>query len=86
MGDIIKFSKDMAEGSKDSEDLASIEIELTDEYKEKLFEASDFIKDLPLSHAENGKLVALLTNATNQAMKDAFLQGFELGIKVTKEV
>ena len=77
MGEIINFSKD-------SEELAGVEINITDEGKEKLFEVSDFITGLPLSHADNDKLVALLTNATNQVMKDAFLQGFRLGVDVTK--
>lgn len=77
MGEIINFSKD-------SEELAGVEIEITEEGKAKLIEASNFINGLPLGHADNDKLIALLTSTTNQVMKDAFLQGFRMGVDVIK--
>ena len=80
MGEIINFNKD-------SEELADLEVEIkiTEDGKAKLIEASNFINGLSLGRTDNDKLIALLTSTTNQVMKDAFLQGFELGIKVTKE-
>mgnify|MGYP003587204874 FL=1 len=80
MGEIINFNKD-------SEELADLEVEIkiTEDGKAKLIEASNFINGLSLGRTDNDKLIALLTSTTNQVMKDAFLQGFELGVKVTKE-
>jgi hypothetical protein len=83
MGEIINFNKDSKDLSSD--ELASVQMELREECKEKLLEVSNFINDLPLSHADNDKLVVMLTSITNQVMKDAFLQGFGLGVKVPKE-
>jgi hypothetical protein len=80
MGEIINFNKD-------SEELADLEVEIkiTEDGKAKLIEASNFINGLSLGRTDNDKLIALLSSTPNQVMKDAFLQGFELGVKVTKE-
>ena len=45
-------------------------------------EISEYIVSLPLTTEQNDKLVHILTEFQNQARKDAFTQGFELGIKV----
>lgn len=82
MGEIINFSKDS--NDLEANELASVQLELREEGKEKLLEASSFINGLPLSNTDNEKLVALLTDLTNQVMKDAFLEGFRLGMKATK--
>lgn len=81
MGEIINFNKDSEE--LPSDELATVQMELREEGKEKILEVSNFINELPLSHSDNDKLVSLLTNLTNQVMGDAFLQGFRLGMKAT---
>ena len=61
-------------------------MELREEGKEKILIVSNFINSLQLSHADNDKLVELLTETTNQVMKDAFLEGFRMGMNVVKEL
>lgn len=66
-------------------DEEGLEIIQSEEYLEKVKKVSDFIKDLPLSHADNDKLISLMLDQTEQGRTDAFLQGFDLGIKVMKD-
>lgn len=84
MGEIINFNKDSEELVND--DLESVQMELREEGKEKILIVSNFINSLQLSHADNDKLVELLTETTNQVMKDAFLEGFRMGMNVVKEL
>lgn len=84
MGEIINFNKDSEELVNG--DLESVQMELREEGKEKILIVSNFINSLQLSHADNDKLVELLTETTNQVMKDAFLEGFRMGMNVVKEL
>lgn len=62
-----------------------LEIIQSKEYLEKVKRVSDFINGLPLSHADNDKLISLMLDQNNQARQDAFLQGFDLGVKLMKD-
>ena len=66
-------------------DEEGLEIEQSEEYLEKVKRVSDFINGLPLSHADNDKLISLMLEQNNQARTDAFLQGFDLGVKLMKD-
>lgn len=66
-------------------DEEGLEIIQSEEYLEKVKRVSDFINGLPLSNADNDKLISLMLDQNNQARTDAFLQGFDLGVKVMKD-
>jgi hypothetical protein len=66
-------------------DEEGLEIIQSEEYLAKVKRVSDFINGLPLSHADNDKLISLMLDQNNQARTDAFLQGFDLGINVMKD-
>lgn len=70
MGDIINFP---------NLDNVFIEIERTKAFTQTANELSTFLKALPLSHAENDKLVELMVKHVKEAETGAFLQGFSMG-------
>lgn len=52
-------------------------LDRTPEFKQKAQEISDFIERLPLTKAENDRLVFLLVEQVQIAEHDAFFQGAE---------
>ena len=64
----------------------AIEIERTEEFKSVARELSVFIQALPLTHEDNDKLIALIIAQVQQAEKDAFEQGFSLGLKLGSDL
>jgi hypothetical protein len=56
-----------------------IEVERTPEFFEAAKELSDFIRGLPLSHADNDKLIELIIKNINLAETGAFMKGLEMG-------
>lgn len=64
----------------------SIRIDRTPEFNAVARKLSDFIKSLPLSTDQNDRLVWLMIDQVEQAERDAFKQGFLMGVKVMKEL
>ena len=73
MGNVVNFNK----GNK-----PDIEIENTDAFLTMALKLSNFIKDLPLTTTKNNELVRLVLDQVTQAKKDAFSQGYQLGLKL----
>ena len=49
-------------------------------------ELSDFIDSLPISREANNRLVELMTRQTIDAEHSGFLSGFEMGLKMQKQL
>lgn len=62
----------------------AIEIIKTEEYLKSANVVSDYIRNLPLNHEQNDTLVKLLVDHGDLGRKDAFLQGFDMGMKLMK--
>ena len=60
-------------------------IEHGPETLEVVKELSDFVANLPLSHADNDKLIHLMTDQLEVAEREQFLRGFDLGVRLTKD-
>ena len=73
MGNVVNFNK----GNK-----PGIEIENTDAFLTMALKLSNFIKDLSLTTTKNNELVWLVIDQVTQAKKDAFSQGYQLGLKL----
>ena len=73
MGNVVNFNK----GNK-----PDIEIENTDAFLTMALKLSNFIKDLSLTTTKNNELVWLVIDQVTQAKKDAFSQGYQLGLKL----
>ena len=73
MGKIVDFNK----GNN-----PYLEIENTDEFLATALKLSNFIKDLSLTTTKNNELVWLVIDQVTQAKKDAFSQGYQLGLKL----
>ena len=65
-----------------SEIADTIEIIRSDEFNRLAQNISDTIKNLPLTHEDNNRLVALMVKQLNEAETTSYLQGFDMGIKV----
>ena len=59
----------------------AIEIERSEEFKANAKRLSDMITLLPIDHELNNRLVYGLFSQIQMAERDAFLQGFDLGVK-----
>ena len=66
-------------------DNAAIQIKRSQEFKDEAQKLSDFVKDLPLSSAENEKLVALMVNQVLVAEKNAFMQGASMALDIVRD-
>ena len=73
MENVVNFNK----GNK-----PDIEIENTDAFLTMALKLSNFIKDLSLTTTKNNELVWLVIDQVTQAKKDAFSQGYQLGLKL----
>lgn len=63
---------------------AAVEIQRTEEFDADAQELSEVIRSLPLLHGDNDRLIFSILKQIGSAERGAFLQGFELGIKITK--
>ena len=61
-----------------------IKVEDTEEFKKAARELSDFVHSLPLSYADNDKLIKLMVTQVCQAEKQAFEQGAQWGALLTE--
>ena len=59
--------------------------EYPEEVKQLFQVTSDFIKGLPLTTAQNDKLVQLMVDNVTAARKDGFLNGFLIGAGVMND-
>jgi len=64
------------------EDTATSIDRSTPEFMEAALAVSDYLNDLPLSNVQHNKLIELMCNQVDATEKGAFLQAFDLGIKV----
>ena len=72
MSKVLDFCKDETPNFK-------IKVEDTEEFKKASRELSDFVFSLPLSHADNDKLIKLMVIQVSLAEKQAFEQGAQWG-------
>ncbi|GMB01858.1 hypothetical protein [Pelosinus sp. IPA-1] len=61
-----------------------IKIERSEEFYISTRMISEFICNLPLSAADNDRLIALLVEQLQEAENTAFLQGFGMGCEMAK--
>lgn len=59
-----------------------IKIKHTEDFLELAKNLREFIKGLPISNEDNDKLIKLILVQIQQAEKDSFLQGFEMGLEL----
>ena len=64
---------------------AAIQIERSQEFTDEAQKLSDFVKGLPLSSADNEKLVALMVNQVLVAEKNAFMQGASMALGIVRD-
>lgn len=82
MGKILDFIEYKEFNFDDSEE--PTEIKRTKEFLEAAKMLSDFIKQLPLSHENNDKLIHMIFNQTELAEFGAYDQGFVTGITLNR--
>jgi len=63
---------------------AAVEIQRTEEFDTDAQELSEVIRSLPLSHGDNDRLIFSILQQIGSAERGAFLEGFALGIKISK--
>jgi hypothetical protein len=71
MNDIIPFERKLA-------------IMRTEKFNEIADELSGCIKDLPLTHEQNDRLITLIVRQINAAERGAFLQGADIGASAAR--
>ena len=77
MGKVIDFPlKDMVR--------VYITIKHTEDFLELAKDLRELVKGLPISNDDNEKLIKLMLEQIQQAEKDSFLQGFEMGLEFAK--
>lgn len=76
MGKVIDYRKNADD---------KIEIPRSDRFIEIANELSDFINALPLNQPDNDKLIQIIVEQIKEAERTAFLFGFDMGVKVTKD-
>lgn len=77
MGNVVDFHNEQSE--------QEIEIPRSDRFTEIANELSDFINSLPLNQSDNDKLIKIIVEQIKEAEHTAFLFGFDMGVKVTKD-
>ena len=77
MGKVINFPlKDMVR--------VYIKIEHTENFSILAKNLSEFVKGLPISNDDNDKLIKLMSEQIQQAEKDSFEQGFNIGLEIAE--
>lgn len=62
-----------------------IKVPMSEESEAAALEASNYIAGLNLPKEQNDRMIELLVKHFSISKKDAFLKGFELGVKLGKE-
>ena len=62
-----------------------LKIPRSEEVQTAINELSEYIASLSLTASENSRLVELAADVTLKVERSAFLEGFDLGTKATKE-
>jgi len=65
---------------------AAIEIRNTEEFMQKAYAVDDYLNTLPCTQEQFDRLTVLLVEHLNQAKRDAFMQGFEMGVCIGKDL
>lgn len=63
-----------------------IEFERTESFYKAARELGDYIKGLPLTTKDNDRLIFLMIEQIQQAEQGAFERGFEMGVKLLKNI
>lgn len=77
MGNVVDFRNEQPE--------CEIVIPRSEKFVQIANELSDFINTLPLNKPENDKLIQIIVEQVKEAEHTAFLFGFDMGVKVTKD-
>lgn len=76
MGNVIDFRNEQPE--------QEIVIPRSERFTEIANKLSDFINDLPLNQPDNDELIKIIVEQIKEAEHTAFLFGFDMGVKATK--
>lgn len=77
MGNVVDFRNEQPE--------QEIKIPRSERFTKIANELSDFINALPLNQPDNDKLIQIVVEQIKEAEHTAFLFGFDMGVKVTKD-
>lgn len=64
----------------------AVKINRSEEFKKMADILSQYIIDLKLPSDKNDELIALMVRQVNIAEQDSFLQGFDMGVKLMKDM